>query len=131
MKESSEANFARALVNLPNHLRATCALLPDLAMPLPTLQLALRLDCADVFGSLEWVLASARRTGLSLRQLQVDSERGHLVNLCCDAPVADLLHLFVRRVGYGVEVKIVDAEFSDDLDAVPVAADAEAEMAHA
>ncbi|EKZ97047.1 AsnC family transcriptional regulator [Cupriavidus metallidurans] len=102
-------------------------------MPLPTLQLALRLDRADVFGSLEWVLASARRTGLSLRQLQVDSERGHMANLCCEAPAADLLHLFVRRVGYGVEVEVVDAEFSDDVDMLLAedGVEVEAEAAHA
>ena len=104
-------------------------------MSLPTLQLALRLDRADVFGSLEWVLANARRTGLSLRQLHVDSEQRHAVSLCCDAPTTDLLHLFVRRVGYGVEVEIVDAEFSDDTDAalmeMETAAEVEAEAVHA
>jgi len=100
-------------------------------MPLPTLQLALRLDRADVFGSLEWVLANARRTGLSLLQLNV-VEPGHAVSLRCSAPASDLLHLFARRVGYGVEVEILDAEFSDDLDTVPdEAAESEAEAVHA
>ncbi len=101
-------------------------------MPLPTVQLALRLDRADVFGSLEWVLANARRTGLSLRQLNI-AEPGHAVSLCCSAPTSDLLHLFVRRVGYGVEVEILDAEFSDDIDAelADADADADAEAVHA
>jgi hypothetical protein len=99
-------------------------------MPFPTLQLALRLDRADVFGSLEWVLANARRTGLALLQLNV-AESGHAVGLCCSAPTSDLLHLFVRRVGYGIEVEILDAEFSEDIDALPTEAEMETEAAHA
>ena len=55
-----------------------------------------------------------------------------MVNLCCEAPAADLLHLFVRRVGYGVEVEVVDAEFSDDVDMLLVGGvEVEAEAAHA
>ncbi|WP_019451751.1 hypothetical protein [Cupriavidus sp. BIS7] len=99
-------------------------------MPLPTVQLALRLDRADVFGSLEWVLANARRTGLALCQLNI-SEPAHAVSLCCSAPTSDLLHLFVRRVGYGVEVEILDAEFSEDIDTVLADSEADAEAVHA
>jgi len=101
-------------------------------MPLPTLQLSLRLDRADVFGSLEWVLANARRTGLSLLQLNV-AEPGHAVSLRCSAPTSDLLHLFVRRFGYGIEVEILDAEFPDDIGADAERAEQaeEAEAVHA
>jgi len=87
-------------------------------MPLPTLQLALELDPADVFGSLEWVLANARRTGLRLEQLRFDAVDGHAVRLAASAPMPELLHVFVRRIGHGVDVRIADAEFSDDLDAL-------------
>ncbi|MBY4733005.1 hypothetical protein [Cupriavidus pauculus] len=83
-------------------------------MSLPSLQLALQLDRADVFGSLEWVLANARRTGLTLLQLRFDAERANAVHLRCEAALADLLQLFVRRVALGVDVTIVDAEFSED-----------------
>jgi len=83
-------------------------------MPQPSLQLALQLDRADVFGSLEWVLANARRTGLTLLQLRFDAERANAVHLRCEAALADLLQLFVRRVAHGVDVTIVDAEFSED-----------------
>ncbi|SDD71401.1 hypothetical protein SAMN05216345_11429 [Cupriavidus sp. YR651] len=85
-------------------------------MSLPSLQIALRLDRTDVFGSLEWVLANARRTGLSLRQLHVDAQGGHAVRLLAEAPMPELLHVFVRRVGHGVQVEIVDVEFSDDVE---------------
>ena len=36
----------------------------------------------------------------------------------CVAPAVELLELFVRRVAHGVDLDIVDAEFSDDVDAV-------------
>lgn len=83
-------------------------------MSLPTLQLALHLDRADVFGSLEWVLANARRTGLSLQQMNFDAQRANAVRLLCDAPMPELLQLFVRRVAHGVDVEIVDVEYSDE-----------------
>ncbi len=85
-------------------------------MPLPTLQLALQLDRADVFGSLEWVLANARRTGLSLQQMNFDASPSNAVRLQCQAPMVELLQLFVRRVAHGVDLEIVDAEFSEDVD---------------
>ncbi|MDT6961835.1 AsnC family transcriptional regulator [Cupriavidus sp. SZY C1] len=85
---------------------------------MPALHLSLQLDNADVFGSLEWVLANARRTGLSLAQMHFDASRANAVRLHCAAPAVELLELFVRRVAHGVDLDIVDAEFSDDVDAV-------------
>lgn len=87
-------------------------------MSLPSLQLALQLDRADVFGSLEWVLANARRTGLSMQQLSFDASRANAVRLLCEAPMVELLQLFVRRVAHGVDVEIVDAEYSEDVEDV-------------
>ncbi len=82
----------------------------------PALQLALQLDQADVFGSLEWVLANARRTGLSLQQLSFDANRANAIRLHCEAPMVELLQLFVRRVAHGVDLEIIDAEYSEDVD---------------
>lgn len=87
-------------------------------MSLPTLHLALELDPAEVFGGLEWVLANARRTGLTLENLTFDADARHAVRLSATAPMPELLHVFVRRIGHGVDVRIVDAEFGDDLDAL-------------
>lgn len=98
-------------------------------MSLPTLQLALQLDRADVFGSLEWVLANARRTGLSLQQMTFDANRSNAVRLHCEAPMVELLQLFVRRVAHGVDLEIVDTEFSEDVDLVEVAEVAEESVA--
>jgi hypothetical protein len=113
IEEKSEANFPPALVNLPDTFRITSG--PP-AMPLPTLDLALELDPADVFGSLEWVLANARRTGLTLQALRFDANAAQGVRFSASAPVPELLHVFVRRIGHGVDVRIVDAEFGDDVD---------------
>lgn len=81
---------------------------------MPALQLSLQLDRTDVIGSLEWVLANARRTGLSLGQMTFDASRANAVRLQCEAPALELLELFVRRVAHGVDLEIVDAEFSED-----------------
>jgi hypothetical protein len=113
IEEKSEAHFPPALVNLPDTFRITSG--PP-AMPLPTLDLALELDPADVFGSLEWVLANARRTGLTLQALRFDANAAQGVRFSASAPVPELLHVFVRRIGHGVDVRIVDAEFGDDVD---------------
>ncbi|GJG96996.1 AsnC family transcriptional regulator [Cupriavidus pauculus] len=83
-----------------------------------SLQLSLRLDDTDVFGSLEWVLANARRTGLSLEQLTFDASRANAVRMRCEADTVDLLELFVRRVAHGVDLDIVDAEFTDEAEAL-------------
>lgn len=98
-------------------------------MSLPTLQLALQLDRADVFGSLEWVLANARRTGLSLQQMSFDANQANAVRLYCEAPMVELLQLFVRRVAHGVDLEIVDAEFSEDVELAEVAEVAEERVA--
>lgn len=82
---------------------------------MPALDLALRLDrsdLSDTFGSLEWVLANARRTGLSLQQMTFDAARANTVKLVCHAETVELLELFVRRVAHGVDLEILDAEFS-------------------
>lgn len=77
----------------------------------PTLQLAVRVHGADAFGTLEWILATARRTGLSLQQLRY--EAGPLARMSVQAPDADLLHLFVNRVSQAIDLAIVDAEVSE------------------
>jgi len=84
---------------------------------MPALHLALRLDgstLSDTFGSLEWVLANARRTGLSLQQMSFDAGRANVARLICQADTVELLELFVRRVAHGVDLEIVDAEFTDE-----------------
>jgi hypothetical protein len=74
----------------------------------PCLRLALRLDPADLFGTLEWVLATARRTGLTLAHLHLpDSQSGgtpRWLRLAATASEADRLDLFMRRVENGVDV---------------------------
>jgi len=80
----------------------------------PTLQIALRLAGTDLFGAMEWVLASARRTGLTLRQLNFDTAANQRVLATMSAGDSDLLHLFVRRLGNGIDVQVLLAEFSDD-----------------
>lgn len=78
-----------------------------------SLQLSLRLDPADVFGALEWVLANARRTGVALRDLSLATAAQPLARLTVTAGEPDLLHLFARRLGNGIDVKVLDADFSD------------------
>ncbi len=80
----------------------------------PTLQLDLRLADDDLLGAMEWVLANARRTGLALQQLRFDACARHLVNATLTAADADLLHLFVRRLGNGMDVEVLMADFGED-----------------
>ncbi|KAF7962340.1 AsnC family transcriptional regulator [Cupriavidus sp. UYMU48A] len=80
----------------------------------PTLQLDLRLADADLLGTMEWVLANARRTGLALQQLRFDAVARHRVNATLTAADTDLLHLFVRRLGNGMDVEVVMADFGED-----------------
>ena len=80
----------------------------------PTLQLDFRLSDDDLLGAMEWVLANARRTGLSLQQLQFDASARHRVNATLTAADADLLHLFVRRLGNGMDVEVLAADIGDD-----------------
>jgi len=72
--------------------------------PMPTLNLALRLDRGDVFGAIEWTLANARRTGLTLAGMDFDAAAPWALTLSVAAADADLLDLFVRRLGNGVDV---------------------------
>lgn len=83
-----------------------------------SLQLSLRLDPADVFGALEWVLANARRTGVALHDLSVATAARPLARLTVTAAEPDLLHLFARRLGNGIDVEVLDADFSDISDNV-------------
>ncbi|WP_196812883.1 hypothetical protein [Cupriavidus sp. WS] len=73
-------------------------------LPMPTLNLALRLDRGDVFGAIEWTLANARRTGLTLAGMDFDAAAPWALTLSVAAADADLLDLFVRRLGNGVDV---------------------------
>lgn len=96
---------------------------------MPTLELSLQLDrtnLSDTFGSLEWVLANARRTGLSLQQMTFDAGRSHAARLVCQAETVELLELFVRRVAHGVDMEIVDAEFSGTVEALDTVPEPEA-----
>jgi hypothetical protein len=80
----------------------------------PTLRLDFRLAHDDLLGAMEWVLANARRTGLALQQLRFDATARHLVNATLTAADADLLHLFVRRLGNGMDVEVLMADFGED-----------------
>ncbi|CAG2146905.1 hypothetical protein LMG31506_03501 [Cupriavidus yeoncheonensis] len=97
----------------------------------PTLRLDFRLTDDDLLGAMEWVLANARRTGLALQQLRFDASARHLVNATLTAADADRLHLFVRRLGNGMDVEILMADFGEDEPAadgrpgVPAAAEPE------
>jgi len=75
---------------------------------LPTLHLSLRFTGADLFGTLEWTLANARRTGLSLHSLRVGQDARAPVSLSVCAQEADLLDLFVKRLANGMDVEVVD-----------------------
>ncbi|PWK35173.1 hypothetical protein C7418_2386 [Cupriavidus plantarum] len=94
-------------------MSATMSPAMSAALSLPTLQLDLRLDGTDTFGTLEWVLASARRTGLSLQQMHM---QGRTARLVTEAPEAGLLQLFLRRVEQGVDLAVLEAEFTEQED---------------
>ncbi|PLP97167.1 AsnC family transcriptional regulator [Cupriavidus pauculus] len=84
---------------------------------MPALHLALQLDrtnLSDTFGSLEWVLANARRTGLTLQQMSFDASRANVARLVCQADTVELLELFVRRVVHGVDLEVLDAAFTGE-----------------
>ncbi|WP_318035537.1 AsnC family transcriptional regulator [Cupriavidus laharis] len=74
----------------------------------------MRLAADDPLGAMEWVLANARRTGLALQQLRFDAEARHLVNATLTAAETDLLHLFVRRLGNGMDVEVLLADFGEE-----------------
>ncbi len=89
------------------------------ATTLPSLRLALRLESADLFGAMEWVLANARRTGLAPAQLSFDAARQAVLHATLTAEDAGLLWLFLRRLDNGFDVELLFADVDDpDSDAV-------------
>ncbi|KUE90130.1 AsnC family transcriptional regulator [Cupriavidus necator] len=89
------------------------------ATTLPTLHLSLRLETADLFGAMEWVLANARRTGLAPAQLSFDAARQAVLHATLTAQDAGQLWLFLRRLDNGFDVELLFADVDDpDSDAV-------------
>ncbi|WP_432260736.1 AsnC family transcriptional regulator [Cupriavidus sp. TMH.W2] len=89
------------------------------ATALPTLRLSLRLETADLFGAMEWVLANARRTGLAPAQLSFDAAQQAVLHATLTANDAGLLWLFLRRLDNGFDVELLFADVDDpDSDAV-------------
>ncbi|NOV22645.1 AsnC family transcriptional regulator [Cupriavidus necator] len=82
----------------------------------PTLRLSLRLDPADLFGAMEWVLANGRRTGLAPQQLDFEAAPQPVLHATLTANDAGLLWLFLRRLdnGFDVELLVADVEDPDD-----------------
>ncbi|AEI80538.1 hypothetical protein CNE_2c15800 [Cupriavidus necator N-1] len=119
--ENREANFGQRLVNLP--YRTTCRKRHMPATTLPTLRLSLRLDTADLFGAMEWVLANARRTGLAPAQLSFDAATQAVLHATLTAEDSGLLWLFLRRLDNGFDVELLIADVDDpDSDAMAEAA---------
>lgn len=88
------------------------------ATVLPTLRLSLQLDGTDPFGAMEWVFASARRTGLAPEQLRFDSTRFESVSqpvlhATLTAADASLLWLFLRRLESGIDMAVLGADVDD------------------
>ncbi|WP_354684364.1 AsnC family transcriptional regulator [Cupriavidus necator] len=83
------------------------------ATALPTLRLSLRLDTADLFGAMEWVLANARRTGLAPAQLGFDASRQAVLHATMTADDVNLLWLFLRRLDNGCDVELLVADVDD------------------
>ncbi|BDB27681.1 AsnC family transcriptional regulator [Cupriavidus sp. P-10] len=88
------------------------------ATVLPTLRLSLQLDSTDPFGAMEWVFASARRTGLAPEQLRFDSPRFHtaskpVLHATLTAADASLLWLFLRRLESGIDMAVLGADVDD------------------
>lgn len=74
------------------------------------LNLDVTLDDADLWGAIEWTLATARRTGLSLDRLDLAADTaapGRLLKLRVGAPDNSLLNLFVKRLQNGIDVRDV------------------------
>lgn len=79
--------------------------------PLSVLHLAVRLDATDLFGVIEWALANARRTGVSLQHLQVPAPQAAgsaWMWLSVGAAGPDLLNLFRHRLESGFDVLQVE-----------------------
>ncbi|RDK10391.1 AsnC family transcriptional regulator [Cupriavidus lacunae] len=83
------------------------------ATALPTLRLSLRLETADLFGAMEWVLANARRTGLAPAQLSFDAAQQAVLHATLTAEDAGLLWLFLRRLDNGFDVELLFADVDD------------------
>ncbi|MNN04446.1 hypothetical protein D3C81_1171720 [compost metagenome] len=88
------------------------------ATVLPTLRLSLQLDGTDPFGAMEWVFASARRTGLAPEQLRFGSARFEsasqpVLHATLTAADASLLALFLRRLESGIDMAVLGADVND------------------
>ncbi|MFJ4292576.1 AsnC family transcriptional regulator [Cupriavidus sp. NPDC089707] len=88
------------------------------ATVLPTLRLSLQLDGTDPFGAMEWVFASARRTGLAPEQLRFDATRAEpaskpVLHATLTAADASLLWLFLRRLESGIDMAVLGADIDD------------------
>ncbi|WP_455287877.1 AsnC family transcriptional regulator [Cupriavidus necator] len=79
----------------------------------PTLRLSLRLNTADLFGAMEWVLANARRTGLAPAQFSFDANHQPVLHATLTAGDANLLWLFLRRLDNGFDVELLFADVDD------------------
>ncbi|WP_439686040.1 AsnC family transcriptional regulator [Cupriavidus oxalaticus] len=84
----------------------------------PTLRLSLQLDGTDPFGAMEWVFASARRTGLMPEQLRFDStgfesSSQPVLHATLTAADASLLWLFLRRLESGIDMAVLGADVDD------------------
>ncbi|MDF3833117.1 hypothetical protein P3W85_09160 [Cupriavidus basilensis] len=97
---------------------------PSASDTMPTLNLALRLERNDLFGAIEWTLANARRTGLTLIDLCFGQAAApHQLTLSVGADNADLLPLFLRRMENGADVlEIFEIAAPADAQAVPAVA---------
>lgn len=77
----------------------------------PHLLLRFDIDPGDAFGTLESVLAIARRGGLALERMATQVQgRQHQVQLGLGAADPDLLHLFLARLGNQIGVSAIDIE---------------------
>lgn len=79
----------------------------------PRLRLSLRLAPADTFGTLEWILANARRTGVRLESLHWQSPAQGVADLSVLADNDGPLHLLLRRLENGVDLDVLAAEFDE------------------
>lgn len=90
---------------------------PPPARPEAMLNLDVTLDDADLWGAIEWTLAIARRTGLSLDRLDLATDTatpGRLLKLRVGAADDSLLCLFVKRLQNGVDVRDVSCDNRSD-----------------
>ncbi|MGY8524665.1 AsnC family transcriptional regulator [Paracidovorax citrulli] len=73
------------------------------------LRASVLIDAGDVFGAIEWILATARRTGLALQSMVLDEGDTQApmrqLDLKANAGTAELLDLFLHRLRNGVDVR--------------------------